>query len=549
MLHYLHIENYVLIDSLDIEFPEGLIIITGQTGAGKSILLGALSLLTGTKADATVIADGADSLVVEAEFDVEDTDGQIQKLLDSSDIEFDKGKLLIRRVVHRSGRSRSFINDSPVSASTLGELSSYIIDIHSQHQNLLLNRGNFQLSLLDHFAGTDSLCSRCSYLYSQMRSLEKNIDSFRTTLKASQAESEFNRAQLDQLEKAHLRSGEYEELEQEQKELASAEEIKSFLAEASILNETASNIKTAQKALEKVSRYWEGAKELAERAESTRLEIEDIAYEVDSKNSSLSVSADRLEEVEDRLSVLHTLMRKHDRHSVEALIELKNTLEATLHSDQESEEKLEEMEGQLKKVVDEYNECARELHEKRAESATKLSEELQKKIRSLELDKAVFLVSLDHCEPKETGIDECVFKFDSNGRVPSELSKCASGGEMSRIMLCIKEMMSRYSGMPTLIFDEIDTGVSGSVAHKMGKMICDMGKNMQVFAITHLPQVAAKGDAHYLVSKKDENGRTISTLKRLAPEERINEIARLLSGEHITKEAIANAKSLLNPCH
>lgn len=546
MLKSLHIENYVLIDSLDVEFQEGLIIITGQTGAGKSILLGALSLLTGAKADANLIAEGADNLVVEAEFCIDIKDSALKELLEEAEIEFfDDACLLVRRVVSRSGRSRSFINDSPVSAGVLTELASYLIDIHSQHQNLLLSQSRFQLSLLDYFGSTTSLKEECAELFSGWRLIEKELKSKETQLEKGRASLEYNKAQFDALDRAKLVEGEYEELEQEQKELASAEQIKSLLGEAEVLSEVGGELKSAQKALDKVANFWTGAQQLSERLQSAKIEIEDIAYEVASKNATMGVSEQRLAEVEDRLSLLHQLMRKYGVQSIGELIELREVLRSNLNGDEELAEKVEELRAARELAQKKYMECAQKLHQIRLEAAPKLAQELQSSIRALELEKAMFEVELSECAPSENGIDACCFKFDSNGRKVSELAKCASGGEMSRIMLCIKEMMSRYAGMPSVIFDEIDTGVSGSVAHKMGALICQMGQSTQVFAITHLPQVAAKGMAHYMVVKSEKDGRNVSSLHRLDEEGRLHEIARLLSGEHISDEAIANAKALI----
>ena len=545
MLKNLHVENYVLIDSLDISFPEGLVIITGQTGAGKSILLGALSLLTGVKADASLISEGADTLVVEAEFDVENSADGLRGFLRENDLDSDDEALLIRRVVSRNGRSRCFINDEPVGAGVLGELASYIIDIHSQHQNLLLCKPAFQLSLLDHYAGCEDLKEKCAGLWAALCKARANLKDICEKIKEGTADEEYKKAQWEQLDKARLVAGEYESLEAEQRELASAEEIKELLAQALQAGQCTASVKDAEKSLEKLAKFLPAADELSKRMESARIELEDIFYELDKKNSSLSFSEDRLSNVEDRISTLLSLMRRHDVKSVEELISLRDSLAAGLCSKEDLLAKREDLEKEVQKAEAEYDALSEELHDKREEKAPGLSDEIQKSIRSLELDKAVFEVSLSKGTPGASGTDTCTFLFDANGHRPGELSKSASGGEMSRIMLCIKEMTARYTHMPTMIFDEIDTGVSGSVAHKIGRMICRMGENMQVFAITHLPQVAAKGDAHYIVRKIEKDGRSTSGITLLDQDERVQEIARLLSGESITAEALANAKSLL----
>lgn len=544
MLRSLHIENYVLIDYLDVEFPDGLIIITGRTGAGKSILLGALSLLTGAKADASLISDGADSLIVEAEFQLKDNLA-ISRLLEDAGIEYEDENLLIRRVVHRSGRSRAFVNDCPCSTGVLGELASYLIDIHSQHQNLLLSKSSFQLNLLDHFADSSALRGECGMAWNKVCALDMELSALKDRIKENSDGAEYKRAQWEQLENAKLREGEFEELEAEQKELSHAEEIKALLGEAAEGCDLSAQLKGAQKALEKVEKYWEGAGELASRIESSRIELEDICYEVQNRGDGLQFSQERLEQVDDRIALLHQLMRKHSKSSVEELIELRDSLKGSLAGSEDLQERLSELDEQFQKAQAEYGRIAAELHERRSKAAGELALELQNSIRELELEKAVFEVELGTAKPSGSGVDECCFKFDSNGRKPSDLSKCASGGELSRIMLCIKEMMSRYIGMPTMIFDEIDTGVSGSAAHKMGQLITKMGAHMQVFAITHLPQVAAKGQAHYVVMKEEVEGRSVSTLIRLTQQGRIEEIARLLSSEQISAEALANAKNLL----
>ena len=545
MLRGLHIENYILIDSLDITFPEGLIIITGQTGAGKSILLGALSLLTGAKADASLISEGADSLVVEGEFDVPDSDGRVKSILEEADAEYDGGHLTIRRTVHRAGRSRCFINDCPVSAGVLGELSSSLIDIHSQHQNMQLLKGGTQLSLLDYFAEAKNLRDQCRHDWVRYKECEKQLAQSREELAKARKDADYNRAQWEQLNAADIREGELESLEEEQRSLANAEEIKSALSHSIELLDITRNLKDAGRALEKISGFMPSADALVQRLESSRIELEDICFELEKSNSSMNVSEDRLEQVEDRISTLLQLMRRHGVTSETELIALRDSLDKLVTGTADLEFQVQEAEKNFAEAQEEYTHSAQLLHEARAKASPALSAELQASIRSLELDRAVFEVRLEDAPESETGVDSCHFLFDSNGNAPSDLAKCASGGELSRIMLCIKNMMAQYTNMPTMIFDEIDTGVSGSVAHKMGRMICRMGERMQVFAITHLPQVAAKGNAHYLVDKSERDGRTISTLSLLNREERIKELARLLSAENITAEALANAKSLL----
>ncbi len=553
MLRSLSVRNYVLIDSLDISFPEGLVIITGQTGAGKSILLGALSLLTGSKADASIISAGADSCVVEAEFSVDNSADEIRALLEEAEVEWEDGSLLIRRVVYSTGRSRSFINDSPVQVQLLSDIAGHLVDIHSQHQSLMLTSRAFQLSLLDNYAGLSELRSAAGQSWQQLQAARSELAAARDRLSRLSAEYDYNRAQFDQLDKAALRDGELKELEEEQKQLANAEEIKTNLAEALDLLDpsddrvsVSSALREAQKLVEKTARFVPALSEIGERLDSARIELDDICSEIDRIGSSVLLSQERLVEVEDRISVIYSLMRKHDVRTVAELIAVREKFSEALFDGSSLEERVAELEKEVAAAEKAYGSLCARLHEARVKAAPSLASEIESSIHGLELEKALFTAELSESKPGPTGTDAVTFCFSSTGKTaPVDLAKCASGGEISRIMLCLKAMMARYAGMPTMIFDEIDTGVSGSAAHKMGALICEMGRDMQVFAITHLPQVAAKGSAHYVVEKSEQEGRTVSSIREVRGDDRITEIARLLSGASITPEALANAKSLL----
>ena len=553
MLRSLSVRNYVLIDSLDISFPEGLVIITGQTGAGKSILLGALSLLTGSKADASIISAGADSCVVEAEFSVDNSSDEIRALLEEAEVEWEDGSLLIRRVVYSTGRSRSFINDSPVQVQLLSDIAGHLVDIHSQHQSLMLTSRAFQLSLLDNYAGLGELRREAARSWQQLQAARSELASARERLSRISAEYDYNRAQFDRLDKAALRDGELEELEEEQKQLANAEEIKTNLAQAMDLldpsderTSVSSALREAQKLVEKTARFVPALSELGERLDSARIELDDICSEIDRIGSSVVLSQERLVEVEDRISVIYSLMRKHDVRTVAELIAVREKFSEALFDGSSLEEKVAGLEKELAAAEKAYGSLCAHLHEARVKAAPSLARQIESSIHGLELEKALFTAELSESKPGPTGTDAVTFCFSSTGKTaPVDLAKCASGGEISRIMLCLKAMMARYAGMPTMIFDEIDTGVSGSAAHKMGALICEMGRSMQVFAITHLPQVAAKGSAHYVVEKSEQDGRTVSSIREVSGEDRVTEIARLLSGATITPEALANAKSLL----
>jgi len=551
VLHSLHIRNYILIDALDIEFPEGLVIITGQTGAGKSILLGALSLLAGARADASLIPEGADSCVVEAEFAGQDE--ALDALLAGADVEADGGSLLIRRVVSRSGRSRSFINDCPVPVGLLQEVAARLVDIHSQHKSLLLTDPRFQLSVLDHFAGNGARLDAC-------REAWHALQDGRTRLKAAQderdrleADREYNEAQWRQLDEAKLVPGELESLEEEQRSLAHAEQIKEALGHAMELlqpeGETpgvVAALKESGRQLEHIAKYLPSVPELQERLESARIELDDIVSEIAELDARVDLSPGRLEQVEDRMSRLYTLLKKHGCTTLEELIAVRDRYSEALFDSSSAEDRIHDLEREVREAEGRYRAVCAELTEARCGAAPKFAAAITESLRFLELDRAVFDVAVCAAPESAAGTDRVSYLFSATGRDPQDVSKCASGGELSRIMLSLKAMMAKFVGMPTLIFDEIDTGVSGSVADKMGRMICEMGHDMQVFSITHLPQVAAKGDAHFVVSKTvTPDGRTVSSIREVQGEERTAEIARLLSGATITEAALANARELL----
>ena len=556
MLNRLHVRNFVLIDSLEIDFPEGLIIITGQTGAGKSILLGALSLVMGSKADASLISGDAENCVVEAEFDVDSADEALREELDENGVEWDNGHLIVRRVVNRSGRSRAFVNDSPVSVQVLQSLASRVIDVHSQHQTLLLSDKNFQLSILDHYAGNSELKDECAAAWREMTSIKSELAQLESKLARMAADKEYNEAQYSQLEAASLQEGELEELEEEQKQLANAEEIKTCLSNAEELFTGASSLegmsmdsslKEASKLLSKAGRFVPSLSELSERVDSCRRELDDILSEISTVNSRTDLSPERLEQVESRMSLLYGLMQKHSCSNISELIAVRERYNEMLFDSTQMDERKAELESRLASVSVKLNSLADRLHESREAASASFAANIQDSIREMELPYSVFEVSLVDAPLGAVGRDAVMFRFSATGRNAVEVAKCASGGEMSRIMLALKAMMARYANMPTMIFDEIDTGVSGSVADKMGTVICAMGQHMQVFAITHLPQVAAKGSAHYLVSKEIDpaTGAAVSKIERLSDEQRVLELARMLSGSVLTDEAVANAKSLL----
>ena len=544
MIRSLHIENYVLIDSLDISFPEGLIIITGQTGAGKSILLGALSLLLGARTDVSHISDGAESCVVEAEFDI-DGNLEVKSLLEAGDIEWDNGHVILRRVLSRSGRTRSFINDSPVQVSFVTGLAGHLVDIHSQHQSLLLTDSRYQLSILDRYASLGAEADRCRQLWLELQHKEKALEELRSKVERMSSDYDYNASLLASLVAARLNPGELEELEEEQKILSNAEEIKSCLLKASELRPDAS-LKESGRSLSRLAGYMPSVNPLAERLESARIELADIFDELEHLQEGVDVSEERMEQVDQRLSLIYSLLKKHGCSTVEELISVRDRLEALVGQSSTAADDIIDLENEVASARSVWNESASALHAGREAAAVRFASEVTSALARLELERSVFVVEVIPAVPGPSGTDSVSFRFSSTGTNPVDVAKCASGGEISRIMLCLKSMMAGFEAVPTLVFDEIDTGVSGSVADSMGAMICDMGRSMQVIAITHLPQVAAKGDAHFVVRKDiGSDGTAVSTVREVRGQDRTMEIARLLSGATITPQAVANAEALL----
>lgn len=554
MLRSLHVEHYVLIDSLEIRFPEGFIVLTGQTGAGKSILLGALSLLMGAKADAGMISDGADSCVVEGEFDGRG-DAALEAAVKAEDLDWADGQLLIRRVVSRSGRSRAFLNDEPVSLPVLTALSVRLVDIHSQHQTLLLTDRKTQLSMLDFFAGDAETLSAYRQSWRSLQERRSELNRVREEAARLREEQDFLRSRYETLAAAKLREGELEELESEQQILANAEQIKESLCRAEALftpveedrASLSATLKDIAAQLEKAGRYIPSLLPLAERTASARLELDDIADELAAVNARTDVSTDRLTEVEDRIGALYELMRRFSVSSPADLIAERDRLAGLLDSCETASDRQAALEKEVAALEKELSKQGSALTKARQGAATPFAAEVKSLLKGLELEKAAFLVDIAPAAPGPDGADAVTFRFSATGTAPVELARCASGGELSRIMLCLKALMARYTKMPTLLFDEIDTGVSGSVADKMGAMLSRMGGDMQVFAITHLPQVAVRGNAHYLVEKAvAASGAAVTSIHPLDADARIRETARLLSGAAITPAALANAKALLS---
>lgn len=537
MLSKLTISNYALIDTLDISFPEQLIIITGQTGAGKSILLGALSLLLGSKADADVICDKTRNCVVEAVF---------SSATSSED-------WIIRRVVTPQGRSRAFINDEPTTLDELRRITSSLIDIHSQNSQLLLADDSFQMKVLDGYASNAGLLDKYSSAYKQVAELLKSKEEIDEQIAQNRKNRDYLLFQLEQLQNAKLSKGELHGLENEQLSLANAEDLKQSLQVAiSALDNDQLSVQIALK--EAVSQVVKAAKilshlePLAQRLESSRIELKDIEQELDLAQEKIVTDDSRLLLVEDRIALIYDLIRKHSVADEAELISLQTSMESDLQKADDLETKAEELTLQIAQAEKLCSALSLELHKSRVAASPKLADILQASIRDLDMPFAQFDIKLSHLNERgPMGQDALAFQFSSSKSDQlKELSKVASGGELSRIMLCIKAFMASHMNLPTIIFDEIDTGVSGAVADKMGSMIVSMGKAMQVIAITHLPQVASKGDAHFLVYKEFDDAQAASSkIKQIEGEERVAEIARMLSGSTLSEEAKANARVLL----
>ena len=535
MLRRLTIQNYALIDSLDIELPGGLIIITGETGAGKSIMLGALSLLLGGKGDVSALKDSSRNCVVEGEFEL---DGQ---------------ELILRRVISPAGRTRNFINDEPANLGELVAMASRIIDIHAQHQHLLLTDTAYQMQVVDYFAGTRELLDRYRNVFGQLQKSEAALEELDAQIARSEGEREYKQFQFDKLFEASLKEGEMEELEQEQKQLANAEQIRDGICGAVSLmqpmgNSIVQNLKDAVHLLQKSSNFVPELQELCNRLESCRIECKDIEDELETLASRITVSPQRLEQVEERLSLLYSLMRKHSAGSVEELLQIRDTLEQELLGADRSIESRDELVAAIGKLKLERDSLAQELSDARKAKVGELGAVLQSSIRDLQMPYAVFEVAFeDSGKYTLQGKDSVSFLFSANGNGKlNPVQKAASGGELSRIMLCLKALMASFTGMPTMIFDEIDTGVSGSIADKMGELIGKMGERMQIIAITHLPQIASKRGTHLLVQKEfDQQNNAATRIRRIEGDERVKEVARMLSGSELTNAALENARELL----
>ena len=549
MLNSLHIVNYAIIDELRIDFHKGLHIVTGETGAGKSIILGALGLILGKRADTSVLKVSNEKCTVEAEFDI--SNYSLEEFFAAKELDYEK-QTLIRREITAAGKSRAFINDTPVTLPVLQELSLHLIDIHSQHQNLELGNQEFLLSIIDNYAATRSALEKYRDIFQCYTEEKISYEKLRRKTENTQAEIDFLQHQFNELTVANLADGELPELEEELNQIEHAEEIKSNLHQASILLSgddmgLVQQLNAVRQSFEKIKNVFHPAQGFFERTESLYIEAKDLELELGQAFEKVEFNPERQEFVSQRLSLLYNLMQKHKTDSIGALIEKRDQLDAQLNEYLNRDFNLEEQKKKFEKVKSELEAFATELSSKRQKSFGPFAQKVTSLLVGLGMPHAKLDIHHEILEPGETGIDQIRFLFSANQhQTPKDISKIASGGELSRLMLAVKYLICNSTNLPTIIFDEIDTGVSGDIADKVGQIVVDMAKGMQVINITHLPQVASKGDYHFLVYKTTDTTDTRTGVKLLSAEERVEEIAKMLSGEQITTAAYENARVLLN---
>ncbi|MDR2499411.1 MAG: DNA repair protein RecN [Tannerellaceae bacterium] len=552
MLKSLFIQNFVLIDLLDIRFNDSFTVITGETGAGKSIILGALALALGQRADTRSVKSGEERCVIEAAFNV--SKFELEEFFAENELEYDPDTCILRRELFASGKSRAYVNDSPASLNALKELGNRLIDIHSQHQNLLLADTKFQLKVVDVMAQNEPSLKAYRKLYGQWTGLKKELADLIARSNQAKQDEEYVRYQLEQLEEAKLSIDEPNELEEELAILANAEDIKSAMYRiGQQLNgdETGALIfiKDALNAAESLRRFMPEANEMVERLNSAFIDLKDLASDASYRAEDIEFDPERLEWINKRLDTLYTLQQKHRLPNVGALIELRDSYRAKLTDIESFEDQIEEIRKKAEAAALEVRQAAEELHLRRASAAERVAIELVANVSQLGMPNTRFRVELPaKQEPDEDGIDDVRFMFSAHKTGELErVAQTASGGEISRLMLCVKAMIAGSTALPAIIFDEVDTGVSGDIADKMGVIMQQLGQTMQVVAITHLPQIASKGNEHYFVYKEDSPQQTLTQVRLLEGEERVMEIARMLSGASLTEASIANARDLLKP--
>ena len=550
MLKHLYIKNFTLIDELDIAFNSGFSVITGETGAGKSIILGAIALLLGQRADSKAIKQGAEKCVIEAEFDL--SKYSMEDFFTENDIEFDHTECIIRRELTATGKSRAFINDTPAQLSMLKELGERLVDVHSQHQNLLLNKQDFQLSVVDILADDNKELSQYQSTFAQYHATQKALTALEEEIERNRQNSDFLKFQFDELTNANLAEGEQEALEQKSETMTHAEDIKSALYEADNALSAegygvVQSLRNALSALRGIENVLPDAKELTERIDSSYIELKDLAQEISHQMENIDFDPAELDTINSRLDKLYDLEKKYHVETVEELIEKRDSLHHQINNIENSDEALSELQQKLEKLKIQAQKEADTLTNHSKKSASQIEKEMLSRLTPLGMPNVRFSIQIDKETLSHNGQDKVSYLFSANTSTPLQpVSQVASGGEIARVMLSLKAMISGAVKLPTIIFDEIDTGVSGKIAEKMAQIMQEMGMHeRQVISITHLPQIAALGSIHYKVEKEETAMGTSSRMRQLSSDERVTEIAQMLSGSDITNAAIQNAKELL----
>lgn len=549
MLKQLHISNYALIDELNVSFESGFNVITGETGAGKSILLGALGFALGDRADTNVLYDKDKKCVVEAQFELDDEN--LRPLFESNDLDFE-AQSIFRRELNPQKKSRAFINDTPVALQTMKEIGGQLVDIHSQHDSLLLTDADFQLKLLDEIAQNDAVLADYQAEFSNYNTLKRKLNDLKEMATKNTAENDYLKFQLDELDKAQLKEGEYADIEQTLSVMENAEEIKTLLVTANGLMDDSENAILGQmnalaSTLHRMRQLLPDTESIGERVENLRVELKDIAYDLRRKEDDTQFDEGQLQSLQERYDLLSRLMMKHRVNEFGELITLRDSLKERVNAFENIDEAIAKAEKELRESEIRLSSHAKVLHDKRSQAATAFGEKVTALVRQLAMPFAQFQVDVEsQTNFGSKGCDEIRFLFSANkGIAPDDLRRVASGGELSRLMLSIKSAVSSYNYIPTLIFDEIDTGVSGEVAAKIGSIMQQMGHSLQLISITHLPQVASQAEHHYFIYKDNEGMRTQSHIRVLQHEERITEIAKMLSNDQVTPEALRAAEVLL----
>ena len=550
MLKQLYIKNFTLIDTLDIQLHPGFSVITGETGAGKSIILGAIGLLLGQRADSKSIKQGADKCVIEAHFDL--SHYGMEPFFAENDMEFDPDNTIIRRELTAAGKSRAFVNDTPVPLTVLKELGERLVDVHSQHQNLLLQKQDFQLSVVDILANDTAQLDTYHQLYGELQARQKALQELKETIESNRQREDFLQFQFDELSAARLVDGEQEELEQKSATMTHAEDIKSalFTADNALSGEATgivTMLRTAASTLRNVERVFPAAAELTARLDSAHIELKDIAQEVAASLSDIDFDPAELDAINARLDKIYDLQRKYHTDSIAGLLDIQADLEQKLTEIENGGDTLQELQQACDKLMAACGQQAAVLTGLRTKAARQIEKDMKQRLEALGMPNVRFAIDISPTELTRSGQDKVQFLFSANSSTSLQpVAQVASGGEIARVMLSLKAMISSAVKLPTIIFDEIDTGVSGKIAEKMAEIMQEMGRlERQVISITHLPQIAALGATHYKVQKTETADGTTSTMTELSQEERVSEIAQMLSGSNVSEAAIANARQLL----